>query len=93
MSKLTNIFIIAVLLFSVMVSGCASQDTTVEEGTTETVNASDGEQNTSLADEELNEEMVGITDSEIEDLEAEIEELEALMADMELEEEIITDEI
>lgn len=89
MTKLKNIAIIAVLLFALMVSGCADKDTTPDDSATAETSA----QNLSVADEALNEEMVGITDTEIQDLEAELAELEALIDEMELEEDIVVEEI
>ncbi|WP_340817769.1 hypothetical protein [Methanolobus sp. WCC4] len=87
MTKFRNIAIIAVLLFALVISGCADKDTTEDTaGTGDT-------QNISVADEALNEEMVGITDTEMQDLEAELAELEALIDEMELEEEIVVEEI
>lgn len=87
MTKLRNIVIIAVLIFGVVASGCADKETTKE-----TV-SNDTEQELSAADAALSEEMVGITDTEIQDLEAELAELEALIEEMELEEDIVVEEI
>ncbi|MEZ5335068.1 MAG: hypothetical protein R2741_07455 [Methanolobus sp.] len=83
-----SIFFIAVLVFGIVVSGCADKIVPEEE----TV-SNDTVQELSAADEALNEEMIGITDTEIQDLEAELAELEALIDEMELEEDIIVEEI
>jgi hypothetical protein len=88
MTRLRNIAIIAVLVFGVVISGCADKGTTEEEAAT-----IDASQELSIADEVLNEEMVGVTDTEIQDLEAELVELEALINEMGLEEDIIVEEI
>ncbi|WP_094228219.1 hypothetical protein [Methanolobus psychrotolerans] len=88
MTTLRNIVIIAVLLFCVLFSGCADKDTNEEEAVT-----NDTMQEVSVADEALSEEMVGITDTEIEDLESELAELEALIAEMDLAEDIVIEDI
>lgn len=87
MTKLKNIAIIAVLLFTLAVAGCADKDTTEDDVATGST------ENMSVADEALSEEMVGITDTEIQDLEAELEELESLINDIEAEEDIVVEEI
>ncbi|MDY0386892.1 MAG: hypothetical protein RBT65_07135 [Methanolobus sp.] len=88
MTKLRNIVIIAVLLCGVVMSGCADKSITEEETVTD-----DNESEVSVADELLSEEMVGITDTEIQDLEAELAELEALIEQIGLEEDIVIEEI
>lgn len=88
MNKIRNIVIIAVLLCGVVVSGCADKSITEEE----TV-INDTEPEISVADELLSEEMVGITDTEIQDLEAELAELEALIDEINLEDDIVLEEI
>jgi PBP1b-binding outer membrane lipoprotein LpoB len=88
MIKLRNIVIIGVLLFAIVISGCADKSTTEDEAASTDTTA----QNISVADEALSEEMVGITDTEIQDLEAELAELEALIDEME-EEEIVVEDI
>ncbi|WP_319507093.1 hypothetical protein [uncultured Methanolobus sp.] len=88
MSKLRNIVIIAVLLFGVVISGCADKGTTEEEAAT-----NDTMQEVSVADEAFSQEIVGITDTEIEDLESELAELEALIDEINLEEDIVIEEI
>lgn len=88
MTKFRNIAIIAVLLCALVISGCTDKGTTEDD-----ITVAEEEQNLSVADEALNEEMVGITDTEIQDLEAELAELEALINEMELEEEIVVEEI
>jgi len=89
MSGKGKIIILTMLFFSVIISGCADQSSTEETVATEV----DTEQNLSGADELLGEEMVGITDSEMEDLEADLAELEALINEMDLEEDIVIEEI
>ncbi|WP_342304665.1 hypothetical protein [Methanolobus sp. ZRKC5] len=88
MVKLRNIVIIAVLLCGVVMSGCADKSITEEETVT-----NDTEPEISVADELLSEEMVGITDTEIQALEAELAELEALIDEIDLEEDIVLEEI
>ncbi len=88
MNKIRNIVIMAALIIGVVVSGCADTSVT-EEGTV----INDTEPAISVADELLSEEMVGITDTEIQDLEAELAELEALIDEMDLEEDIVLEEI
>lgn len=91
MLRTGKVIIVAMLLLSLIVSGCADRTSTEEEVTTEA--ESDTGQNLSDADEMLNEEMVGITDTEMEDLEADLAELEALINEMDLEEDIVIEEI
>lgn len=85
MVKFRCLVIIAVLLFGVMVSGCADKGTT--DGT------SDETEQTSVADNALNEERVGITDAEIQDMEAQLTEFEVLVEEAKLEEDIVIEEI
>lgn len=85
MLKFRCLVIIAVLLFGVMVSGCADKGTT--DGT------SDETEQTSVADNALSEEMVGITDAEIQDMEAQLAELEQLVEEADLDDDIVLEEI
>ncbi|OPY20580.1 MAG: hypothetical protein A4E24_01079 [Methanomethylovorans sp. PtaU1.Bin093] len=85
MVKFRCLVIIAVLLCGVVVSGCADKGTT--DGT------SDETEQISVADNALNEEMIGITDAEIQDMEAQLAELEQLVEEANLEEDIVIEEI
>ena len=85
MSKLTTIktiVILSVLLAGLVVSGCVS-DTPVE-----TVQTDVPTQEISAADSALVNEAVGLTDTEVMDLEADMAELEALLSDMNMEEDL-----
>jgi outer membrane murein-binding lipoprotein Lpp len=90
MVKTGNLVIIAVVLFSLIISGCADKESTTQEQS-ELNEAAD--KNISVADELLSEEMVGITDTEMQDLEADLAELEAMLGEMDLEEDIVIEEI
>ncbi len=85
MLKFRCLVIIAVLLIGVTVSGCADKGTT--DGT------SDETEQTSVADNALSEEMVGITDAEIQDMEAQLAELEQLVEEADLDDDIVLEEI
>ncbi|MBP1910375.1 hypothetical protein [Methanolobus bombayensis] len=89
MTKAVNVIIIAVVIFGLIISGCAEKENTQEKVTL----SNDTEQNISVADELLNEEMVGITDTEMQDLEAELAELESMINEMDLEEDLVIEEI
>ena len=82
MSRIRNLVILAVLLAGLVVSGCVS-DTPAE--TTETEVST---QQMSAADSALINEAVGLTDTEIMDLESDMAELEALLSDMDMEEDL-----
>ncbi|WP_406657827.1 hypothetical protein V7O62_04500 [Methanolobus sp. ZRKC2] len=84
------IFTLAVLILALAVSGCTDSSSPEEETT---ISENVEMQEISVADETLNDEMVGVTDSEIQDLEAELAELEALMGEMDLGEDISIEEI
>ncbi|MDK2825291.1 hypothetical protein SAMN04488589_0180 [Methanolobus vulcani] len=90
MVKAGNVIIIAVVLFSLIISGCADKESTTQEQS----NPSDSiSQNVSVADELLSSEMVGITDTEMQDLEADLAELEAMLNETKLEEDIVIEDI
>ncbi len=85
MSKLTTIrtlVILSVLLAGLVVSGCVS-DTPAE-----TTQPDVPTQQVSAADSALVNEAVGLTDTEIMDLESDMAELEALLSDMNVEEDL-----
>jgi outer membrane murein-binding lipoprotein Lpp len=90
MVKTRNLVIIAVVLFSFIISGCADKESTTQEQSELSETA---DKNISVADELLSEEMVGITDTEMQDLEADLAELEAMLGEMDLEEDIVIEEI
>ncbi|WP_321430851.1 hypothetical protein [uncultured Methanolobus sp.] len=90
MVKTGNLIVIAVVLFSLIISGCADKESTTQEQSELSETA---EKNISVADELLSEEMVGITDTEMQDLEADLAELEAMLSEMDLEEDIVIEEI
>ncbi len=79
-SRIRNLVIVAVLLAGLVVSGCVS-DTPAE-----TVNIDESSQTISAADSALVNEAIGLTDTEIMDLESDMAELEALLSDMDMEE-------
>ena len=83
MSRIRNLLILAVLLAGLVVSGCVS-DTPAE--TTETEESSS--QQISAADSALVNEAVGLTDTEVMDLESDMAELETLLSDMDMEEDL-----
>lgn len=90
MVKTGNLVIIAVVLFSLIISGCADKESTTQEQSELSETA---DKNISVADELLSEEMIGITDTEMQDLEADLAELEAMLGEMDLEEDIVIEEI
>ena len=85
MSRIGNLVILAVLLAGLVVSGCVS-DTPAE--TTETTETDVPTQQMSAADSALVNEAVGLTDTEVMDLESDMAELEALLSDMTMEEDL-----
>jgi outer membrane murein-binding lipoprotein Lpp len=94
MIKAGKVIIIAVVLFSLVISGCADTQSNTQEQSDLSDDVGDtADQNLSVADELLNEEMVGITDTEMQDLEADLAELEAMLNEMDLEEDIVIEEI
>ncbi|ETA69027.1 hypothetical protein MettiDRAFT_2517 [Methanolobus tindarius DSM 2278] len=95
MVKTRKLIIIALVLFSLAISGCADKESTTEEQSdlSDSTDQTDNTQNISVADELLSEEMVGITDTEMQDLEADLAELEAMLNEMDLEEDIVIEEI
>ncbi|WP_407356820.1 hypothetical protein [Methanolobus sp. WCC5] len=93
MKYFRNIVIIALMLCVIVVSGCMDENTTEEGNTSPDVADPGTEQEISVADMALNEGMAGVTDSEIQDLEAQLAELEALIDEMNLEEDIVPEEI
>ncbi|TGC11500.1 hypothetical protein CUN85_01105 [Methanolobus halotolerans] len=82
------IVILAILVIGLVVSGCTEDISSEDE-----VVSGDTGVDSSIADNTLNQEMVGITDSEIQDLEAQIAELEALISGMDQEENISVEEM
>lgn len=80
MSRIRNLVIVAVLLAGLVVSGCIS-DTPAE-----TVQTDVQTQQMSAADSALVSEAIGLTDTEVMDLESDMAELEALLSDMDMEE-------
>lgn len=85
MLKFRCVVIIAVLLIGVVVSGCADKGST--DGT-----LNETEQ-ISVADKALSEERIGITDAEIQDMEAQLAELEQLVEEANLDNDIVLEEI
>ena len=81
-SRIRNFVIVAVLLAGLVVSGCVS-DTPAE-----TVNIDESSQTISAADSALVNEAIGLTDTEVMDLESDMAELEALLSDMNMEEDL-----
>ncbi|WP_135612880.1 hypothetical protein [Methanococcoides sp. AM1] len=83
MVSFKNIGIIAILLIGLTFSGCigdqAADDTVDEEAPT--------------ADEILAEEGVGLTDSEIEDLESDLDELEATLSELDEDDNLTIEEV
>nr|WP_321497875.1 hypothetical protein [uncultured Methanolobus sp.] len=90
MVKTGNVIIIAVVLFSLIISGCADKESTTQEQSDISDTAG---QNLSVADELLSEGMIGITDTEMQDLESDLAELEAMLNSMDLDEDIVIEEI
>ena len=81
-SRIRNLVILAVLLAGLVVSGCVSD--TSDETTQTDVET----QQISAADSALVNEAVGLTDTEVMDLESDMAELEALLSDMDMEEDL-----
>ena len=82
MKTIKNLVILAVLLAGLVVSGCVSDtpdETTQTDVETEQISA---------ADSALVNEAVGLTDTEVMDLESDMAELEALLSDMDLNEDL-----
>ena len=82
MIKIKNLVILAVLLAGLVVSGCVSDtpdETTQTDMDTEQISA---------ADSALVNEAVGLTDTEVMDLESDMAELEALLSDMDVDEDL-----
>ena len=90
MVKTGKVIIIAVVLFSLIISGCADKESTTQEQSDVSDTAG---QNLSVADELLSEGMIGITDTEMQDLESDLAELEAMLNSMDLDEDIVIEEI
>ena len=81
-SSIRTLVILSVLLAGLVVSGCVSDtpaETTQQDVPTQQVSA---------ADSALVNEAVGLTDTEIMDLESDMAELEALLSDMNVEEDL-----
>ena len=95
MLKRKYIVILAILVLGLVVSGCTG-DTSQEDETVSNSTAAEelnDYSNASVADVTLNEEMVGITDTDIQDIEEELEELEILINETDIEEDIVVEEI
>ena len=82
MSRIRNVVILAVLLAGLVVSGCVS------DAPTETVETDVQTQQISVADNALVNEAIGLTDTEVMDLESDMAELEALLSDMNMDEDL-----
>ncbi|MDG6243842.1 MAG: hypothetical protein QCH31_05560 [Methanolobus sp.] len=93
MNFFRKIVTFALILSIVVVSGCMDESITEDGNASDDLAGPGNEQEISVADMALSEDMVGITDSEMQELEAQIEELEALINEMSLEEEIVPEEI
>ncbi|WP_340817774.1 hypothetical protein [Methanolobus sp. WCC4] len=92
MVKTKYLVIMAVLFLGLIVSGCADNASTEDQKASEDIEDVD----TSLAEETLNEEMVGITDTEIQDIEEELAEIETLINETngtDIESDIVVEEI
>lgn len=90
MLKKKYLIIIVVLFFGLVVSGCTDNTPSEDKQASDYVE----DTNTSVAEETLNEEMVGVTDTEVSDIEEEIAEIDALINETNgTEEEIIVQEI
>ncbi|GEM_PF-1568004 len=95
MFKRKYIVILAILVLGLVVSGCTGNAPQEEETVSESTAAEElGDDNSiSVADVTLGEEMVGITDPEIQDIEEELQELEVLINETDIEEDIVVEEI
>ena len=82
MINIKNLLILAVLFAGLVVSGCVS-DTPAE-----TIQVDAPTEQVSAADSALVNEAVGLTDTEVMDLESDMAELEALLSDMDMEEDL-----
>lgn len=95
MLKGKYLIVMAVLVLGLVVSGCAdnyTQETeTVSGDSTESTVIEDN--NTSIADEALSSEMVGVTDPEIQDIEEEVDEIEEMISETDSEEDIVVEEV
>ncbi|WMW23301.1 hypothetical protein RE476_05600 [Methanolobus mangrovi] len=95
MLKRKYIVILAILVLGLVVSGCTDnapqEDKTLSENTA--AEELDDNNNASVADVTLGEEMVGITDPEIQDIEEELQELQVLINETDVEEDIVVEEI
>ncbi|HJH28997.1 MAG TPA: hypothetical protein C5S51_04800 [Methanosarcinaceae archaeon] len=80
MTTIRTIVILSMLLAGLVVSGCVS-DTPAE-----TIPQEAPDQQVSAADSALVNEAVGLTDTEVMDLESDMEELEALLSEMDMDE-------
>lgn len=95
MFKRKYLVVLGILVLGLVMSGCT--DNTPKE--TEAIPEDSAvvqeleDDNTSIADETLRDEMVGITDTEIQDIEEEVSELEEFINDTDSEEEIVVEEI
>lgn len=90
MIKIGKVIIITVVLFSLIISGCTDKESSTQEKNNL---SSSADQNLSIADELLSQEMVGITDTEIQDLESNLAELEKMLNTTEQEEDINIEDI
>ncbi|WP_292466498.1 hypothetical protein [Methanolobus sp.] len=95
MFKRKYLVVLGILVLGLVVSGCtdnAPQETEAIPEDLAVVQELEDD-NTSIADETLSDEMVGITDTEIQDIEEEVSELEEFINDTDSEDEIVVEEI
>lgn len=75
MLRKSTFVIMAILFLGLIVSGCTDNASTADETSVDDA----GDTDISVAEETLNEEMVGITDTELKDIEEELDEIDALI--------------
>ncbi|MBN1134204.1 MAG: hypothetical protein JXA38_04705 [Methanosarcinaceae archaeon] len=88
MVSFKHLAIMALILVGLTVSGCLKQ--LPEESVPEELSQ---EERVSVVDDVLSDELVGLTDAEIKDLENDIYELEAMLEDLNLDEDLLLEEI
>jgi PBP1b-binding outer membrane lipoprotein LpoB len=81
--------ILGIMLLALIVSGCTDRDTQADDDSSENAEGA----TLSEADAALMDEMIGVTDPEIMQLETEMAEFEALVSEMNAEESISVEEI
>jgi len=87
MASFKHLIILSVILVGLAVSGCVS------EPPAESAPDELPQQQASAADDALGEEDVGLTDTEIADLESDLAELEAMLEDLNMDEDLLLEEI